>query len=86
MAFTEISAAALRTDHLGRQIRISWQKDDRGATFRTSLHGVLEFVSHSRGGTSVEVDLGPVEVTIGEDGLAQAQVEIYDAESIFGRA
>lgn len=85
MAFTEIDAAALRSDHLGRQVRISWQKDDRGATFGTSVHGVLEHIAHSREGTTVAVDIGPLEVTLDESGLAQAQVEINEDDTIFGR-
>jgi hypothetical protein len=85
MAFTEIEAAELGTAHLGRQIQVSWQMDDRGATFRTSLHGVLEYVAHSSSGTSVAVNIGPMEVSLDNMGLQQARVEVDLEEPTFGR-
>lgn len=68
---------ALGADHLDRIVEVTWQPQLGAKLVRTKLRGVLTRVAHDGRGTTIDVDLGPIEVTVNLD-VDGGEVDLTD--------
>jgi hypothetical protein len=76
MTFTPVDPIDLGAQHIDTVIRITWTQDHRSTASQSIVQGRLMSVRHMRGGTSLEVDLGPLEVSFDTDQLRDGVVEV----------
>jgi hypothetical protein len=76
MDLTPVDPIGLGAEHIDGVIRITWTQEHHGTAGQSIVQGRLMSVRHMRGGTSLEVDLGPTEVSFDTDQLRDAVVEV----------